>query len=601
MVASSPDDMPRNEPSIDESFDPGKPRAGLDRWDALVATVLGGSYLALLLATVGPLGYARDEGFYFHAARTFQGWLDIFSERGSGALGRAVIDPYFAVNHEHPLLMKALFGLSHRFLHERWGVFDEAGTAYRFPGMAMGVLAVVVVYLWGREMRGRVAGAISALLFALMPRVFYHAHLACFDVPVAAMWLTTTWVYFRSLGRGPGWAIAAGVLYGLLLDTKHNSWLLPFALAAHLVALRVLERVHGFARRGPLIPYALPALLVIGPLVFYALWPWIWFDTSERLAEYARFHLGHEYYNMEFLGTTYWKPPMPRLYAWVMTLATVPGITLLLFGIGLFDSARNALGRHATRVGEWLAKRTRLGAGGSFEPDAHRLSADLLWLVCLLVSYAPWLRDSTPIFGGTKHWITAYPFLSLLAGHGFAVAADRVLSLVASIKRSWAERSPFVRAGLALACLSGPLVMTLHSHPWGLTFYTPLVGGAPGAASLGLNRTFWGYTTGALTEELNARADRPASVYVHDTALQSWEMLVRDGRIDPKLRGSLAIHGSRLALYHHEPHMRRVEYEIWVDYGTRAPVAMGVYDGVPVTWLYERPRPENGARPRFVE
>jgi hypothetical protein len=134
--------------------------------------------------------------------------------------------------------------------------------------------------------------------------------------------------------------------------------------------------------------------------------------------------------------------------------------------------------------------------------------------------------------------------------------------------------------------------MTLHSHPWGLSFYTPLVGGAPGAASLGLNRTFWGYTTGALTGELDARADGGATVYVHDTALQSWEMLERDGRVGPNLRGSLAIQGSRLALYHHEAHMRRVEYEIWVDYGTRAPAALGVYDGVPVAWLYERPRRE---------
>jgi hypothetical protein len=489
-------------------------------------------------------------------------------------------------------LMKALFALSHRFLHERWDLFDEAGTAYRFPGMAMGVLAVVVVYLWGREIRGRVAGVISALLFALMPRVFYNAHLACFDVPVAAMWLTTAWVYFRSLGRGPGWAVAAGVLYGLLLDTKHNSWLLPFALAAHLVVVRVLERVHGLPRRGPLIPYALPAMLVIGPFVFYALWPWIWFDTFDRLAEYARFHLGHEYYNMEFLGTTYWKPPMPRLYAWVMTLSTVPGITLVLFGIGVCDSVRNALGQHAARLTQWLSKWTRSGSSATSTPDAHRLSADLLWLVCLFVSYAPWLRDTTPIFGGTKHWLTAYPFLCLLAGHGFALVVERVVSLVASFKPSWEKRAPFVRAGVALACVTGPLVMTLHSHPWGLTFYTPLVGGAPGAASLGLNRTFWGYTTGALTEELDRRADRPASVYVHDTALQSWEMLVSDGRVSPKLRGSLAIHGSRLALYHHEPHMRRVEYEVWVDYGTRSPVAMGVYDGVPVTWLYERPRRE---------
>jgi hypothetical protein len=35
--------------------------------------------------------------------------------------------------------------------------------------------------------------------------------------------------------------------------------------------------------------------------------------------------------------------------------------------------------------------------------------------------------------------------------------------------------------------------------------------------------------------------------------------------------------------------MRRVEYQIWVDYGTARPTAMGLYDGVPVVWLYRRP------------
>ena len=80
-----------------------------------------------------------------------------------------------------------------------------------------------------------------------------------------------------------------------------------------------------------------------------------------------------------------------------------------------------------------------------------------------------------------------------------------------------------------------------------------------------------------------------ASLYVHDTALQSFDMLRLDGRVRPEIRPTLAIHGSKLALYHHEPHMRRVEYQIWVDYGTARPAALGIYDGVPVVWLYRRP------------
>jgi hypothetical protein len=130
--------------------------------------------------------------------------------------------------------------------------------------------------------------------------------------------------------------------------------------------------------------------------------------------------------------------------------------------------------------------------------------------------------------------------------------------------------------------------MTLHSVPWGLSFYTPLVGGAPGAASLGLNRTFWGYTTGAVQGFINQRAPKRASVYVHDTALQSWEMLRVDGRIRTDLRGTLSIPGSALALYHHEPHMHRVEYETWLDYGHAAPALVGTFDGVPVIWVYAR-------------
>jgi hypothetical protein len=299
--------------------------------------------------------------------------------------------------------------------------------------------------------------------------------------------------------------------------------------------------------------------------VFYALWPWIWFDTAERLLEWVRFHVGHDYYNMEFLGRTYWKPPMPRLYAWVMTLATVPAILLVLFGTGLASAVVNALRKL----------------------DGSRVAVEGLWLIGLLVSYAPWFSSDTPIFGGTKHWITAYPFLCLFAARGFVCVATRIARLPRL------ERVPdSLREGvLAALCLAGPLAMTLHSHPWGLTFYTPLVGGAPGAASLGLNRTFWGYTTGALAPGLNERAPHGASVYVHDTALQSWDVLRYDGRVRRDLRPTLALHHSRLALYHHEAHMRRVEYQLWVAYGTRAPVLMGIYDGVPVAWLYERPKP----------
>lgn len=539
-------------------------RPPLEALDARIAGGLGCGYLALLLSGARSLGYTRDEGFYAYAARVLELWFELVRERGFAAFSRPSIDHFFGVNHEHPVLMKLLFALAHRLFHERWPLFAESGTAYRLPGMLMASLAVAVIYLWGREAAGRAAGAVSALLFAFMPRVFFHAHLACFDVPVTSMWLVTSYVYVRAfLAPTPASVAGAGVLYGLFLDTKHNAWIFPFALLAHLACVRGYEKLRKLPRTGARVPWALLGVLGIGPCVLFLCWPWLWFDTGARLLEWFHFHLGHEYYNMEFLGRTYWKPPMPRLYAPVMTLATVPLVTLALFGTGAFDVARSL--RRAVSAERWV----------------H----DSLWLVAIAASYAPWLSTDTPIFGGTKHWLPAYPFLCLVAGRGFVLVRSHVAELLPA---KW--REPRLQTlGLAAACVAGPLAMTLHSHPWGLSFYTPLVGGAPGAASLGLNRTFWGYTTGALTSELDALAPEHATVYVHDTAPQAWSLLLEDGRLRGDLTGTLALPLSKLALYHHEPHMRRVEYETWVLYGTVAPVAVGSYDGVPVVWLYERP------------
>ncbi len=540
-------------------------RLGSRLFDAALALLLGGAYVALLLATVKNLGYARDEGFYFQAAKSYGAWFDELLRDPAHAMERATVDRYWATNSEHPAFAKSLFALSEKYLYERWQLFAEQGTAFRFPGMLLAGVAVSVTYLWGKRVSGRLAGAVAALGFAMMPNVFYHSHLDCFDVPVAAMWLVTTWAYFRSLdGGGLRWAIATGVLYGLLLCTKHNAWLLPPALVLHVV----LSRGFGFARdleRGRArVPVALLAMATLGPPVFYATWPWLWHDTAKRLAAYAAFHMGHEYYNMEFLGRTYWKPPFPHLYAPVMTAATVPFVTLLLFCIGL------------------AASFVRSRVGSQRIPDRSTM---LLWLLSIVVSYAPWLSSGTPIFGGTKHWITAYPFLCLFAGAGFALTAEKLSALLPERLR----RLGVAESGLLFSVAAAPIAITLHSHPWGLSAYTPLVGGAPGAATLGLNRTFWGYTTGAVTGFLNRAAPRGASVYYHDTAAPSWDMLLTDGRLRRDLRGAYAIAGSTLALYHHEPHMARVEYQIWVDYGTVAPAYVGAYDGVPVIWIYARP------------
>jgi 4-amino-4-deoxy-L-arabinose transferase-like glycosyltransferase len=575
-----------------------------EHWlDALLTWGLGLGYLVVLLLTAPQLGYSRDEGFYFQAANEYGRWFDILLSDPQTAIQKATVNRYWNANHEHPALIKSLFWASHEWLRG-WPLIGDHGTAYRFPAMVLSAVCVSVIYAWGRRLisgtEGRLLGLIAALTFAFLPQVFYHAHLACFDMPVTAMWVITTYAYWRStLKASWSWPIATALLYGLLLNTKHNSWILPGALFLHLVGDRVLGfRGVRLTRLG--VPASWFTTLLIAPLVFVGTWPWIWFNTYKRLEEYVEFHTGHVYYNMEFLGQTYFKAPMPRLYPWVMTVATVPTITVALFLMALVVYWQMGLWPGLLWRGRWLKQRVtaltawlrrRKDVTSSETPDPpfdgeqrRALSTLLLWATCILASYAPWVSKKAPIFGGTKHWLTAYPFLCLFAAFALVVVlrVARDLPLAARLRN--------VASGIAAALVVAvPVVIAFGAHPWGLAAYVPVVGGAPGAASLGLNRSFWGYTTASVAPYLNENAPKGARVFIHDTAVQSWQMMAKDKMLRKDLQPWYSVHGSQWAVYHHEQHMSRVEFMAWVDYGTVTPAHIGSYDGVPIVWLYQRP------------
>ncbi|MEQ9325541.1 MAG: glycosyltransferase family 39 protein [Polyangiaceae bacterium] len=538
--------------------------------DPVIAVALAAVYLIVLLVGLDQLGYARDEGFYFHAARSYQAWFELFASDPAAALSS--VDAHWSVNHEHPSLVKSLMAWSHWLLWDRHPVFSMEGTSYRFPAMVLSALGVGLVYLWGARSRGCLAGVVAAGVLATLPRFFHHAHLACFDAPVVTIWLLAAYAWWRAMSadteherglRRAGRLLFVGVSFGLALDTKHNAWFLPFVVALHTAAMVWLAEPDGRRRLVRRAALAGLAMATVGPLVFYASWPWIWHDTAARLVAYAEFHLGHVYYNMEFLGDNHWQPPMPRGYAPLMTLATVPLVALVTAGVGLAAAWR---------------RRSR-----------SDLATPALWLLAIVVPYAAWVFPTTPIFGGTKHWMTAYPFVALFAGLGVAEVCRwaRVRGHREPRTRRWLG-SPALELVVGAGVLVGPAVQALHAFPWGLSAYTPIVGGASGAAGMGLNRGFWGYTTGAppIARFIDERAPRSGRVYLHDTARSAWDMMIRDGRLRSDLQGVLAMGRSDVALYHHEKHMSGVMYQAWGVFGTTAPAVVAGLDGVPVIWIY---------------
>ncbi len=219
--------------------------------DHVVGALLCTAYVAWLLATVRTLGFARDEGTYFRAAMSYWRWFDTLFNHTSDAFKQQVIDSIWSENHEHPPLMKALFAFSWHFFHEKWKVFDDASTAFRFPGMAMSGVAIWVTYLFGARAYSRRAGVIAALLLGLMPRVFYNAHLDCFDIGIVAMWSWSLYMYWRTQVEGGWlWAIGTALVFGLTLATKHNAWILPGIVVPHALFVSRRSLLGGLSRTG---------------------------------------------------------------------------------------------------------------------------------------------------------------------------------------------------------------------------------------------------------------------------------------------------------------------------------------------------------------
>lgn len=533
--------------------------------DHLIGLLLGGALLTALLSNAHNIGFARDEGFYFSAAESYQKWFDRLAANPDTALTKEVIDKYWRVNHEHPALMKTLFGFSNRIFHKKLGIMAPS-TSFRFPGMLTAAITVYLIFIFGALVFDRRAGFAGAAFFALMPRVFYHAHLACFDMPITMMWTAVVYLYYRSLSSWK-FAPALGAVFGLALATKLNAFFLPFLLGAHYAALAIYRKL----KKQPLPkPWAFAVGLVLSPAVFFAHWPWIWSDTFNRLLGYMGFHSGHPHYNTAYFGENIIQAPTPVSLPLVMTLITVPTIIVLLFVFG----AAMRLRHHLPRIAVQKLKLASPPVG-----PKSKDGFDLLWVAAGLFPLALISLPNVPIFGGTKHWMPAYPLLALIAGSAAARFADKIREL----KPAWPKHA-ISAAALALVLLP-PLQQTATSTPFGLASYVPLIGGAPGAADIGMTRQFWGYTTRGVIDYLNKTFPDGARVEIHDTLYSSWKMYKRDGILNKNLVAS-RLGKSNVALMHHELHMIRNESWIWSRYGTFTPVHVLTYQGVPIVSVF---------------
>jgi hypothetical protein len=555
----------------------------------IIGLVLGAVATLFLSLASTSVGYARDEGVYFEAGRHYAAWTSRALSEPGQAMKKKTRDRYFRINKEHPPLMKLAAGVSGRLLAEapqgaakasddrefaEGGLIPvmREGGAMRLPAQVLAGFGVFLLFMAGRRFGGTVsAGVLAAGWFVLQPRVFFHAGLNAFDVPIAVATLAVVLAYRKSLASAR-WGIALGLVLGVAIAVKHNALFLGPLLALHYYATlgHARFRQGRSIQKAQLVPLPLVSMAVLGPLVAVALWPWLWGDPVARIGEYFAFHNEHAYYNMEFLGQNYNRPPLPISYPLLLTLATVPAISLLLAGIGLVLGVREDL---------------RAGDTGDAEPGTFNVPLPDGWpqlngfLLALLATFPlvlialPWI----PIFGGTKHWLTAYPFMALAA----AFAWGRLWKPIALPARF--RQLPAL--AVALVLLPGAWA-TIDGHPYGLSQYSALAGGPRGAADAGLNRGFWGYAAPAILDSASD-VGSGGTVFLHDIHESARRQYVREGRW-PEAWKPARINQARAAFLFHEKHFAVDEIGLWNRLGTTRPTLVITLDDVPLTSFYSR-------------
>jgi 4-amino-4-deoxy-L-arabinose transferase-like glycosyltransferase len=588
--------------------------------DRLIMAILALMTVSWLLAVEGREGIGRDEGQYFRAGERYWGWFEELGENikeghWKHSFTPAALDKYWNDNApDHPVVAKVLYGLSWRLFHRctcmgparalhpipikarhrTIPLFARESTAFRFPAILFAALLVALVFRFARRFVAWPAAAAGAVLMLAQPHYFFHAQIACFDAPITTMAFAVGYAYWKSL-RSARWGVITGVVFGVALGTKHNAWLMPFFLGGHYLWMRRGDLLgRGGRRYVTRVPLAFVSMIVLGPLIFFMHWPWLWQAPLQRARTYVKRHLDHEHYNFEYLGRNWNAPvtdphlkPLRLSTPFVETLFTVPVTTLALAAVGAVVLVRRRRGDGVTPEAEleapledrpdWL----RPGIDVDRAPGAF-LAVQIFGPMCVIA------LPATPIFGGVKHFLPAMPYVAVAAAIGLA----RLVPIVAAALTRWrpgvARAVPVAFA--ALVCLPA-VVETRRSHPDGLSHYNLLAGGFAGGASLGMNRQFWGYSVLPMLPWVNANPDNH-TMYWHDVIVDALNMYKREGRLDMDVGDTgfarPGIAHSNVGILFYEKHWAMYEGWFWDEYGTTRPVYVRDREGVPLVTTYER-------------
>ncbi len=357
-------------------------------------------------------------------------------------------------------------------------------------------LTAGVIYTFAAARWGMWPGALSVAAWIFQPNLFGHGHYAAYDGVLVSLWVLSIVIFTHATGRdqydSPSvttraiWSVMFGLVLGCAAATKLTGWFVPLPFAVWSAIYR--------SRRGFLT--LLLGLAVAAVVLFLMMPPW-WIDPIGGVARFLNSNLGRastQRIQVLFLGTVYDTPkeslPWYNTLVWILFVTPV-GVLFLAVG-GLVAILRN-----------WRSDTTGTLIAGH-------------WAFVMLLRSMP----HVPGHDGVRLFLPAFGVLALLAGRGARAVMDR-----------WGRWAKPVIAGAVLEAIASVAVMM----PVPISYFSPLVGGLPGASALGMEPTYY---WDALEPEARAWLrdhTQPGEIIVFRGFPTSWLYLRRTGELPRRL------------------------------------------------------------------
>jgi 4-amino-4-deoxy-L-arabinose transferase-like glycosyltransferase len=340
------------------------------------------------------------------------------------------------------------------------------------------------------------SAALAAGSWVLQPNLFGHGHYASYDALLTSLWVLSIIVFTQAVlpaaasqGDRVRWlpSVAFGLILGCAAATKLTGWFVPLPFLAWTALYRSRQ---GFK--------TLALALVIAVAVLVALIPPWWTEPVSGIARFLESNLTRGETNpisVQFLGTVYDTPneSLPWYNTLVWTLFVTPVGFLLLAGLGLWNAAKH-----------WRDEPIDVLIAGH-------------WVFLMILRSMP----HTPGHGGVRLFLPAFGILALLGGFGASFA------LVAW--KGWAKPA------IAGAILEG-VVSIIVMMPVPLSYFSPIVGGLPGATALGMEPTYYWDALSPDARRWLRENTAPGRTFMFRGFSHSWLYLRRTGELSRQLQ-----------------------------------------------------------------